>query len=40
VGLGDQETCAGTQQHDAQEDHGSEAIVAPRRRGIAHRTAI
>ena len=23
VGLGDQETCAGAQQQDAQEDHGS-----------------
>ena len=33
VGLGDQETCAGTQQHDAQEDHGSQAIVAPGDRG-------
>ena len=35
VGLGDQETCADAQQHDAQEDHGSQAIVAPRDRGIA-----
>ena len=35
VGLGDQETCADGQQHDAQEDHGSQAIVAPRGRGIA-----
>ena len=35
VGLGDQETCAGAQQRDAQEHHGSAAIVAPRDRRIA-----
>ena len=35
VGFGDQETCAGAQQQDAQEHHGSQAIVAPRGRGIA-----
>ena len=35
VGFGDQETCADAQQHDAQDDHGSQAIVAPRGRGIA-----